>query len=533
MHSLESRKAQAALARIEGKRATKDSDWSTLLSEATSKADTVRYEFLARISHEIRTPLAAVVGYSTMLKQSESLQGDDRKRLDRIADNSHYVLSLVSDLLDLSKIEAGKMSLMLQDCDVKALVHSLRSVAEPQAEAKGLRLSFNNVTPLPESVVADGLRIKQVLTNLVGNAIQYTAAGSVAVDIAWVASGSNRGRLEFRVRDTGSGIAPEHQTQIFEPFEQLDPLCDDRGSGLGLNISRRLTHMMGGTIKLDSALGHGSTFTFALELEALGKQGLCRLNDEPDPLPPKAPGLESFSLRDVRILLADDTADCREIISYYLSRVDGICELVSNGRDALDAAQAADPPFELIVMDMDMPLVDGFEAAAILRSKGYNVPIIALTAHAMPEDKQRCLDAGCSGYITKPAAADAFCREIARLLPQARSFSGSEPEPVALAIDGVDPKYRELIERYRKGLSDLATKVEDVYANSDGKTLKRYAHQLKGSGGAYGFPKISHKAARVEDLVGDAIVEPDPVFDRIELQSAVETLVQTLRETSL
>jgi PAS domain S-box-containing protein len=370
-----------------------------LAAEAASRA---KSEFLANMSHEIRTPMTAILGFAEVL--AETPQGEDALELAGIIKrNGQHLLGLINDILDLSKIEAGKQSIDLLACSPRHIVEDVISMMKLRAEAKGLALTLEYDGPIPDTIHTDPTRLRQILVNLIGNAVKFTEQGSVRVVVRQQVATSREIGLCCDVIDTGIGMSADQMHMLFQPFSQADSSARRRfgGTGLGLAISKRLAVMLGGDIIVSSAPGKGSTFRVTI----LG-------TTEGNTPSPHASGVQRLASSagdsprlDCRVLLAEDGLDNQRLIAFLLRRAGADVALVDDGQKALDQAlqqAAAGTPFDLILMDMQMPLMDGYEATHKLRETGYRGPIIALTAHAMMEDRKKCLDAGCDDYLAKP-----------------------------------------------------------------------------------------------------------------------------------
>jgi CheY-like chemotaxis protein/anti-sigma regulatory factor (Ser/Thr protein kinase) len=330
-------------------------------------------------------------------------------------------LALINDILDLSKIEAGKMSLRQVEVRVVDVVNDVLRVLCPRAAAKNLTLDCDYIFPLPETLRTDSVRLHEILVNLVGNAIKFTERGEVRIRVSIENGNGARPLLRFEVSDTGIGIAPEQLRLLYQPFTQADNSTRRRhgGTGLGLAISKRLAELLGGTIKARSTPGIGSTFTVTIDP---GPFENMRLLLGPDSL--TAPGgparlPEPVPLLHGSVLLAEDGIDNQRLIVAMLRKAGLHVDVAENGRMALaqiQAAEAAGRSYDLILMDMQMPEMDGYEATRKLRSGGYCGSIVALTAHAMAEDREKCLEAGCSDYITKPVQREVLIRAVCRHL---------------------------------------------------------------------------------------------------------------------
>ncbi len=394
---------------------------------AAEAANRSKSEFLANMSHEIRTPMTAILGYSDLLA-NPSLSPDERKDgVQRIRQNGRHLLTILNDILDLSKIEAGKMTVERIPCNVHELVTEVAALMKPRADEKGLSLSVEFAGRVPETVKSDPTRLRQILMNLTGNAIKFTERGSVRI-VVGMSRSTKVPRLCFEVIDSGIGMTTDQIETLFRAFTQADPSMARRfgGTGLGLTISRRLAEMLGGSIGVSSRPGEGTTFKVEIETGPLegvtmvqpiqGAELLTR--DEPPPgHDVRASAGGEQVLAGVRILLADDARDNRKIVSWHLHRAGAEVDLAANGRIAVEMALKAAESGKghaAVLMDMQMPEMDGFAATRLLREKGYDRPIVALTAHAMTGDRDQCLAAGCDDYATKPIDPHELVLTLAR-----------------------------------------------------------------------------------------------------------------------
>jgi len=365
-------------------------------AEAASNAKT---QFLANMSHELRTPLTAILGYADLILDEASTLEESREHAETIRRNGGHLLSLISDILDLSKIEAQCMSVERIECAPGELVKEIVTLMKPRAEGKGIALSARMNEDVPARIVTDPTRLRQILVNLVGNAVKFTEEGSVEV------RGSMEGdagspTLRLDVVDTGIGITSEQQARLFQPFTQADSSMARRfgGTGLGLSISQKLARMLGGDIRVCSETGTGSTFTVRIATEPAAEGGSERAAAP-------APAVRGAERLEARILLAEDGVDNRRLLAHVLERAGARVEVVENGREAVETVRrvrADGGGFELILMDMQMPELDGYEATRVLRAEGVEAPIIALTAHARAADRRKCFEAGCDEYLAKP-----------------------------------------------------------------------------------------------------------------------------------
>ncbi len=382
-------------------------------NRAAQAATQAKSEFLANMSHEIRTPMTAILGYADLLLDAELSDDQRREHVNTIRRNGRVLIELINDILDLSKIEAGKMDVRRTEFSPCGIVEDVVSLMRVRAEAEGLALKTRLAYPLPGTIRSDPVRLRQILVNLVGNAIKFTETGSVTIAVCCEAAdgnGDGRYRMRFDVIDTGVGIAPEKLQKLFEPFTQADASATRRfgGTGLGLTISKRLAELLGGDVRVESHPGRGSTFTLTVNPGPLGDVPMLNGPDDRagEELPEEADRQEATpSKLNGRVLLAEDGPDNQRLICALLEKAGLDVELADNGVLACEkavASQSQGKPYDLILMDIQMPDMDGYQATQKLREDGWQGPIVALTAHAMVGDRDKCLEAGCNDYATKP-----------------------------------------------------------------------------------------------------------------------------------
>jgi len=370
-------------------------------AEAANDAKT---HFLANMSHEIRTPLNAIMGFTELLFDPTISPEEQLKGLSIVRRNCHQLMKIVDEILDISKVEAGELVTEKIETSILDMLNELRMLLMVQARKKNIDLKFQTVSPVPAKVMTDSTRLRQILLNIVGNALKFTQSGSITVATRF-ASIEGRPMLSFTVIDTGVGIDNRNAERIFQPFSQADSSTTRifGGTGLGLALARRLARAMGGDVKLlKSEVGQGSSFLVTIEVEVhsdtewiarasvAAESELARPLDLPD----------AAQLKGKRILLVEDAEDNQFLIQQFLSRTGAILEMANNGEEGVRKALAND--YEVVLMDIQMPLVDGYQATTQLRQAGYTKPIIALTAHALIEEREKSLRTGCSGHLTKP-----------------------------------------------------------------------------------------------------------------------------------
>ncbi len=371
-----------------------------LAKAAAEDASRAKSEFLANMSHEIRTPMTAILGFTDLLLDERNFHEEPEKRMSSIQtiqSNGFHLLSIIDDILDLSKIEAGKIEIEAIPYSTFQIIEEVLSLMRVRSSAKGIALCCEFETAIPSNVLTDPIRVRQILLNLVSNAIKFTELGGVRIVVRY-ASG-DRPRLEFDVVDTGLGMTPEQQNRLFKPFTQADNSTTRQfgGTGLGLTISKRLANLMGGDVFIvESCAGQGTRFRAYMNI------GL----------------LESSTLIDPNQVSNYRNAGNQKLISFILKKAGAKVTIAENGQIAIEStltALNAGDPFHVVLMDMQMPVLDGYGATALLRSKGYGGHIIALTAHAMDGDRVKCINAGCDDYATKPIDRPSLIQQIATI----------------------------------------------------------------------------------------------------------------------
>jgi PAS domain S-box-containing protein len=369
--------------------------------EEAERANHLKSAFLANMSHEIRTPLGAMLGFADLLRDPNISREEHSNYLDILVRNGEQLSIIINDILDLSKVEAGHLTLEFLEVKPEAIVEDVLSLLEIKAREKNLTLSYVADPTTPELLNTDPVRMRQVLLNLMSNAIKFTAYGSVHIRSYGDRTEQDRLHMGFEITDTGIGIAENQQEAIFEMFVQADETTTRKfgGTGLGLALSRKLARALGGDVKvLRSTPGNGSTFLFTLTdlPELREKQEQPQKEDRATPIE----SAEGISLNGLKVLVVDDAPDIRSLIAFLLVRAGATVEFAENGMEGY--RKALGDGFDMVLMDIQMPLMDGYTATMKLREQGYHKPIIALTAHAMTETRKKCLTVGCTGHLPKP-----------------------------------------------------------------------------------------------------------------------------------
>ena len=388
----------------------REEEYQQRVREARTSA---RNDFLANMSHDIRTPMNAIVGYTNIAKSNKHKPETVGDALDKIGSSSHYLLSLINDILDISKIESGKMQISYGPCDLAALFRRIEDITALQAKKKSLVINYCHDNICHYQVITDELRIEQIIINIVSNAIKYTPPGKTVDLIAEeVPSPGGKNKYRFIIRDTGIGIKEDYMPHIFESFTREERTTVNRiqGTGLGLAITAKIVEMMGGTISVKSKLGEGSEFTVELELEPLETDSQANADNS-----------ENIDLAGHRILLVEDNAINAEIARMILEQYGAEVQQAENGKIGLEALQEKGPGYyDAVLMDIQMPVMNGFEATKAIRALGgayaTALPIIAMSANAYDEDVRDCLAAGMNGHIAKPFNPDELMRILRRYI---------------------------------------------------------------------------------------------------------------------
>ncbi|WDQ97693.1 ATP-binding protein [Devosia sp. J2-20] len=492
-------------------------------NEQVRKASAAKTEFLATMSHEIRTPLNSITGFTQVILANGSINETVRRQLDLIQQASAALVTIVDDVLDFSKIEANGMAMVQAPFKLRAMATSCCSIVRSQAESKGLSLNLVLDDDLPEVVTGDEARVRQVLLNLLGNAIKFTNVGTVSLTVTRESTAGSPGKLSFAVTDTGIGIPLERQSQLFESFAQIDSRISRQygGTGLGLAISRRIAENMGGKILLDSMPGRGSTFTYLAVLpEAVSQAAKTDLSE-----------IALAKARPAKLLLVEDLAINQEVVTALLTPMGHTVTAVSSGTEALVAI--AEHKFDAILMDIQMPGMDGVETTRRIRAMPGRVgqtPIIALTANVVVEEIARFKRAGMNAHVGKPFERDVLLAQIERVIDGREALKSDDvspptsPELVKLIAVMGQERVDQLLVRFETQL--LAAGVGD--ASADGaESEKVTAHKLISTAGLLGFTKLSDAARQLETA---HLAQADLLVPRMRFQQERHAVLSALDE---
>jgi two-component system sensor histidine kinase/response regulator len=538
----------------------------TIALEKAERAEKAKSEFLANMSHEIRTPMNAIIGFGGILTDEE-LTDEQRLCVDTICESGKHLLGIIGDILDFSKIEAGKLDMQMSECSLKQLFTKIESMMKPAALEKGLKFGFQENKDLPANIRTDPVRLEQCLINLLSNAVKFTEEGQVCVNV-FLEDKNNQKYIRFDVSDTGVGIPPEKQEKVFESFTQADGSTSRKygGTGLGLTITRKLAKLLGGELTLTSEQGGGSIFSLTIPagVDVTKEPFLDRHNiadhicDEPDDLKEA-----KFS---GHVLVAEDVKSNQMLVRWLLEKAGFEVTIAEDGNEAVQ--KALNRSFDLILMDIQMPNMNGYEATRKLRNEGVETPIIALTASAMSGDEGKCVCAGCDDYLSKPIDRRKLLEKISKYLLMENESLSEQANSVESQIDDLaklcsSPVSQESNLKEPAGIEDnkeilnweeLIGRLEDeelikeivpIFLNDnkerldmltkavkagDAKAIKLYAHAVKGAGRNIGAKQLSDIAHCLECAGRENDMEAAvSLFDKLkaELEKVMTFLSRT------
>jgi len=464
-------------------------------SEEALQANQAKSNFLANMSHEIRTPLTSIIGFAESCLDANQSMHERYQATRTIINSSNHLLHLINEILDISKIEAGKIEIENNPANLGELIHEINMFTSVLAEEKQLKFTINCVFPLPSIITTDAFRLKQILLNLCSNAIKFTERGQVELNISYL---PQQGQLKFDVRDTGIGMTNEQLEKIFSPFQQADVSTSRQygGTGLGLTLSKELTEMLGGAITAESMIKSGSCFSILIPAKNINANNLIysvnynNINNND-----KLSESKQLPHYKGRILVAEDNKDIQALINLLIKQVTDDFVIVENGFQALE--QACSSQFDLILMDIQMPIMSGIEAYQQIRQKGISTPIVAMTANVMKKDRDEYMSAGFDGFLSKPLNKADFYTIIGKYLTESKT-PVTEGKPLTSDILREEPQIIDLIDIFIDRLPEMLNTINNAISNKDWESVSTKIHQLKGVGGSYGYPMLTKQAQKIE-----------------------------------
>ncbi len=503
----------------------------THLEDAVLKAETANAAktlFIANMSHEIRTPLTSIIGFGrSLLNKTQSTVNTDNA-IDAIIRNGEHLSAIVNDILDISKIEAGMLELEQREFSVIEVIRDIEFIFRKRFEDSGLDLNINYIFPLPEKILSDSLRIKQILINLCSNAIKFTELGGVTIEVRF---DTNSNELLFSVKDSGIGLSVDRMDDMFSNFTQADTSITREygGTGLGLSISAKLVKILGGKLWVESELGKGSEFYFTVEV---GRgSDISLINELPEDL------MESMQVEKVninvsgKILLVDDVVDNRVLIKFLLEDMGAEVDFAENGKVALD--KIVKNKYDLVLLDLQMPVMGGLEALKEIRERGEGVPVVILTANVIQNEEKESKSINCQGFLSKPideiklidVVSTYLCKyeNIIKLPKKQNVLANDENIIESTLIHEISEsnKYEKLAESFALQLNDRIGAIESAFKEKNGVLLDDLVHNLKGLGGNMGYEIITEISKEIEI----AVVEKS--------DSRVEILIDKLYKTEI
>ena len=501
-----------ALEITQRKKALEDAREAQLEKMAAEAANTAKSTFLANMSHEIRTPLTAIIGFSETLLDTSQTMSERVESINTVIRSGKHLLQIINDILDLSKVEADKLDTEKLKVSPFELLDDVHSLISLMAESKGLFFDIEYDFPMPEFIITDPVRLKQIIINLCNNAIKFTEKGGVSVKVSHI---NESNKLSINVVDTGIGLSQAQINKIFNPFAQADTSTTRQygGTGLGLHLSKELAKKLGGNITVESTQDVGSSFLLTITTGNItGKFVSCMPDINRDK---KQSIIDNTNKKVVgNVLLAEDNVDNQRLVSMYLKMLGADVIIANNGKEAIELTSS--DSFDLILMDMQMPIMNGLDATQYLREMGYTKPIVALTANAMKEDVDACYAVGCDDFIHKPISQQKFSSCIVKYLKENKNIEESV-HPIESSLLSDEPEMLDLIQRFVVKLPKYIEIISGNYKSKSWGDLRRSVHDLKGTGGNYGFDELYKLMQNIEfELTKENFNAIEPLINKLE-----------------
>lgn len=481
----------------------------TLAKEKAEVSSQTKSMFLANMSHEIRTPLNAITGFAQLLFETE-LNEQQKDYLAKTIDSADVLQTLLVDILDLGKIEAGKLDIEYNPFEVRKIFEQSLHIFDAEVKSKSLGLSYEIDPNLPKYLIGDPVRIRQVFINLIGNAVKFTDEGSIHIALTALQCNTQSYTLEFTVTDTGIGIAKEDYASVFDIFAQVDSsfIREKGGTGLGLAISKQLVEAMGGNIDVESEFGSGSTFSFELTLDIA----------EESPITDNQLSFQNITFKELKILLVEDNLYNREILRSLLLNLEITVNEAENGQQALEMIRSY--PYDMVFMDIQMPVLDGLSAMQLLKEEGFTLPVVAFSAHASAVEQQQSLDAGMIAHLNKPFKFSEVKQLLLKYFPQkSSSFIVTSTEQTLFWINEMEEiqgitlhkemchywkgkkAFLEDLHKYINSLKYDAAELLTMLENKNDSEAKKLLHKIKGSSKFYGAINLFTIIEELEDNI--------------------------------